>query len=195
MKYGERAKWLKFTKEDLDPTSSGKKKFLTSKNTNSVNFIKSDEIISKRNVSKIELPKINDTSLKISEKIPRNLDNPIRPELDLEKKIKQKESEIVVLKNLYSQAFNKLEKMNTRDFKYSTGNKTPVPSTKDILLYNNRRESPVDSFFKRDNSMSTPKPDVMLKYAFHPAFAQPKYTKTRPKIIITSPITGVSPIL
>ena len=194
MKSNERAKWLNFSREDIYPEKTGKKKFVKHKNMHTPVFLAQQENFSNK---KVELPSIKKKlipSSSTNQKIEKKIQAGNFSYFELEKKLKEKDSEIKILQNLYSHVSNRLQKLSDGSLKDNIGLGIRTPEPRLNSDYNiEQKASQSISNMKRNLSGSKTKNNSFLEYAAHPAFLQPKYTKNRPKILITNPITGVVP--
>ena len=170
-KMKSRSNWLKLPTVNLKQT--GRKRFTVHKNQHNI-------ILFPESVR-------NDTSFeKITTQTP---DRPkkfsMSPVLDpidktfYQKQLKVKDSELQILKNLYSDTTRKLH-----IYEQSVGKLNQMKKVTEIANSSMKLRT-LTPEYKRNN---------FLDLHAHPAFMQPKYTKSNPKIMLSNPITGISPV-
>ena len=209
-----RSDWLKYTKHFQQYPHSTRKHFEAHKKDHKIVFYQGPEESINSNLSlvrysnnnpEIENMQKSPKSQQINEKPLRKL-GPIKTSLTPERKIltndsispsldqnfyykqlKEKDKELKILKNLYDDTSKKLQQYEK---KIITSNRMKIET--DIQQNSfGRNKSLVDY----TNKIRTPdlKKANFLDLHAHPAFSQPKYTKSNPKIILSNPITGISP--
>jgi hypothetical protein len=172
-----RSSWLKRNKE-ISPVRGGRKRFDVHKNresfkdVDSIRFSKTPlkSIRSERKHFRVDLSAENSSA--------RNLSHVKLSPIDgyFQKKLKEKESEIHLLKGLYKDTNQQLLEI-----------KKQYRVKRPIIEQFRPVEVPRMDF--------TPEPRLYTNMEIFKqrVLTQPKFTKSNPKIILTSPITGVSP--
>lgn len=185
-----RSTWLKHTREYLKQDVSGRKYFKIHKNLH--NFELSPKSLTPVNSHKRDSPvNIDKSALKI-EKFVR----PSRLTPDLGRIIKQKDSEIRNLRKLYHEASTRIKNLESSKNLESNKNNESLP---------NVRSGTLKHTLWHDTAIGAPilpSPTIVprTKSTQNYASAQPqdflfkkpiRFTKNRPKIVFTNPITGV----
>jgi hypothetical protein len=183
----DRALWLNFTPK-ASMAKTGKKKFFVNKNQNSEAY--------SRHLNEIKTNRPSETSLKTSMSPKHSNKYRNKSEigiqvinekvLKLEQELNQKGHQISVLSNMYDLATRKIEEMTLK-----ANLKTRTSSIADHFILSPENFS--DSKPLRTSSLPSLKPVHQLPQVHHPTLSQPHYTKSRPKLILTNPITGIIP--
>lgn len=181
-----RAEWLKLSpKENSD--SRGKRRFIVHKNINSALFRSVIKHEPETVVRKKSLPQVIKTSKAMHIPVSKK-EAFVQVENDriscLERELKEKNSQLSILQNLFSCATSRVESKPRPSIHRS--NHTLIQEDHASIL-----NSPTKSSFMRHSSLPSLKSQNYLEYSNHPAFVQPKFTKNHPKIILTNPITGL----
>lgn len=162
--------WEKVAKQSEKFERGGRKRFEMHKNQHNLvlsPIVLDNGVYKEKIVSKTPEP----TSFRIAPRPERN------DQSFFYKQLKAKESEILNLKRLYNDTSRKLqiyERASSRS------------KMRQIVL---DISSPI---YKR-NVTPDYKKNSYLDLQSHPAFIQPKFTKNHPKILLSNPITGISP--
>ena len=204
MKSSSRSDWLLQSTKQPKSEKCGKKKFFIQKNTQSHHFPATVDVTASEQNRIIRLPSI-EKRMKSSitpKSIKRDQEIQVTSPkvIELEVKLKQKDTQISMLRKLYSEA----------DYRY----KSPLPSNikQNILKTDsssklspakNSNESIAQSMnlARRNNSLTNhsanrnPKIAEYLSQASRLVLSQKKYTRNQPKVIFTNPITGIVPIV
>ena len=166
-----RLSWLDLP--TLHPKRTGRKRFTVHKNQH--NMILFPETV--RHDNHLE---------KITTQTPDRQKNfslsPISDPIDksfYQKQLKAKDSELEILKNLYSDTSRKLQLYEKSVGKLNQMKKVPE------MINTQTKVRTLTPKYKRNN---------FLDFQAHPAFMQPKYTKSNPKIMLSNPITGIAPV-
>lgn len=179
----DRAQWLNYTPRPI-AEKSGKKRFFVHKN------IDSDSILIKNHESKSKKPKNSNNPAKISTNARKKSDAGVQvfseKLVKLEEELTKRNYEISVLSNMYDLASRRLEEMTKNQ-----NSKTRTSSIVDQNILS--PENFIDSRPMRTSSLPSIKPFKLSSPQNVALFNQPKFTKSRPKIIFTNPITGVVP--
>lgn len=170
-----RSDWLKFAGRGNGEHKEGRKRFEIHKNQHkcviypeSPSRVIEKTFTREKNIAKTPLARRVKTFKKL-EPIETNFYKQV---------IQEKDLEISRLKGLYSETNKKLLECEIK--KASPSDKALKKNYSDIFL----RRSGLTPDYKRNN---------FLDYCKHPAFLQPKYTKNSPKMVLSNPITGITP--
>lgn len=188
-----RSQWLNYS-PNADFSLSGKKRFSVNKNVNSSQYqevIFKDPIITPNRKS---LPSIVSTSKKIHVKETKK-EVEVQVETDqisrLEQQLKDKETQLNIMNNLFNHASSRLRENNLKNERdKGSRHRTSSIVEESIPATSIHRDN---SSIMRNSSLPSIMTNKYLDYAQHSAFFQPKFTRNRPKIILTNPITGVLP--
>jgi hypothetical protein len=185
-----RCQWLNYTPK-TDSSISGKKRFAVNKNVNSSQF---QQILEQGPVPRLHrqsLPSITKTSKKINE-LDTKKEAEVQVGVDqfskLEQQLKEKEAQISILQNMFSQVTHRLDHSPHTPIKSRVRHKSIIDQSIPSSSANNEKSSVL-----RNSSMPSIRSNKYIDFSQHPAFFQPKFTKSRPKIVLTNPITGVLP--
>ena len=179
----DRAQWLNYTPRSV-AEKSGKKRFFIHKNVDSDSILEKIHELKPKKTKKPNNPekamtkarKKSDAGVQVfSEKV-----------VKLEEELTKRNYEISVLSNMYDLASRRLEEM-TKNQNLKTRTSSIVDqnilSTENFIDYRPIRTSSLPSI--KPLKLNSPQ-NIAL-------FNQPRFTKSRPKIIFTNPITGVIP--
>lgn len=186
-----RSEWLNHSPNG-DSTSFGKKRFPVHKNKNSSQF--QQVIYPSTSPIRRSLPSIVESTKKIRIKeLTKEVE--VQVETDqisrLEQQLKDKETQLSIMQNIFNHSTNRVKENNSRiDYEIFRRQKTDSNVEENTPVASGNRES---SLVIRNSSLPTIRSSKFIDYAHHPAFIQPKFTRSRPKIILTNPITGVIP--
>ena len=188
-----RSQWLNYTPK-VDFSISGKKRFSVNKNVNSSQF---QEVIFKdptTTPNRKSLPSIVHSSKKIHVKETKK-EVEVQVETNqisrLEQQLKDKEAQLHIMKNLFNHASSRVREDDSKiDFEKVSRHRTSSIVEESIPATSVHRDN---SSIIRNSSLPSIANNKYLDYAQHSAFFQPKFTRNRPKIILTNPITGVLP--
>lgn len=200
MKFSGRSQWLIRNNDLVKVERSGKKKFIIQKNKESDLFPTPLDNIGEINNRKTELPSLTRNSKSITPTGFRHNDFLSNsPKIkELEEKIKQQDSQIAVMRNLYSEANYNLKKSSV-----SVSRIRPTIQKSDfrekISIFSSPDQNKSSSYkaIRRINSQSDSnikiKATDYLNLAAKLAFRQKRFTKNQPKIVLSNPITGIVP--
>lgn len=168
-----RSDWLKFPIKATQLRKAGKKRFEVHKNQHNILLYPDTPSGNKTSYLNIE----NSSKTPQPQRIKRFTKlEPLESAFYI-KKLKEKESELSVIKGLYKDTTNRI-----------------LEYEKKIILSSRVRPEENSDFGIRIGGRT---PDLKrnnyLDMASHPAFVQPKYTKLSPKIVLSNPITGIVP--
>ena len=183
---------------------SGKRKFSIQKNSQSPYFAVPPDLASNGEQPITRLPSIDKrTANSITPKYfkrDREIQVTTPKLLELEVKLRQKDTQISALRKLYSEADYKSKSPLISEIKSSvfrtesTIKLLPAKSSNDSLNQH------ID-IKRRNNSLanqySRPNPNIAeyINQASRKVLSQKKYTRSQPKIVFTNPITGITPIV
>jgi hypothetical protein len=190
-KPGKRSQWLKHNKDALKLESAGKKRFEVQKNISSPNFPTVIDYEIKRKQSIISLPKIETPRKSIQNPTPEKQTSRIK---ELELRLKEKQSEIDTLRDMYMLASSHLQEKleSTPSHKITQRSHSIISSGIQNKSHSDLKQADLFSN-KRNASIQVYKPPSFLELANHPAFKHPRYPKSHPKLVLTNPITGIPP--
>lgn len=169
-----RSDWLKFPVKSTRLRKAGKKRFEVHKNQH--NVLLYPDTPSEKKSSYLNVP--NSSKTPQPQRVKRFIKLEPLENAFYMKRLKEKETELSVIKGLYKATTHKL-----------------LEYEKKIMLSSRVRPAEDISDFGIRRSGRTPdlKRNNYLDMAGHPAFVQPKYTKSNPKIVLSNPITGIAP--
>ena len=204
MKSSSRSSWLLRHNKLPKSEKSGKRKFSIQKNSQSPYFAVPPDLASNGEQPITRLPSIDKrTANSITPKYfkrDREIQVTTPKLLELEVKLRQKDTQISALRKLYSEADYKSKSPLISEIKSSvfrtesTIKLLPAKSSNDSLNQH------ID-IKRRNNSLanqySRPNPNIAeyINQASRKVLSQKKYTRSQPKIVFTNPITGITPIV
>ena len=187
-----RSQWMSHS-PNADPSTIGKKRFPVHKNKNSSQFqqvIYQDPAMSPVRRS---LPSLAGSPHQLQGK-EKTKEAEVQVETDqisrLEQQLKDKETQLTIMQNMFNHTASRARQSKARiDYEYIRRNK------KDSIV---EEASPASvnrdsSLIVRNSSLPSIRTNRHADFVHHSAFVQPKFTRSRPKIILTNPITGVIP--
>jgi nucleotidyltransferase/DNA polymerase involved in DNA repair len=176
-----RAKWLNYTRDLLKQDIPKKKYFKVHKNLHNFDF--SPKSLSPLNKKTDSTPDMHNPSL-----IPLHQLKTIETSKNLNRILKEKDSEISNLKQLYEEANSRLKKVENERFIQGNLDFLQISPKKSVLP--DLSPSPkLDSLkVSRNKSTLNYRPEVFSDF---PHLNQTRFTKNRPKLILGNPITGI----
>ncbi|OMJ67968.1 hypothetical protein SteCoe_34727 [Stentor coeruleus] len=169
-----RSDWLKFPVKPTQLRKAGKKRFEVHKNQHNVLLYPDSSSEIKNSYLDVE----NSSKTPQPQRVKRFTKLEPLESAFYVKRLKEKETELSVIKDLYKATTHKL-----------------LEYEKKIILSSRIRpaEEISDLGIRRGGRTPDLKRNNYLGMAGHPAFVQPKYTKCKPKIVLSNPITGIAP--